>query len=176
MPPRHTLYNNAPLEFTEGAPLVCLGDVRRAAAIHKAFKDHDNAIETRVIDGRDMDREASLMRILNSVLGLPEYFGHNWDALDECLADREFEPRVPTVLVIHHAEGVLRQGSIAQRRIFAEIVNGISGGKSASNYANMPVAYPALWLVMAFSNQAGMDDFLAMAPDAVVCNDETGSV
>jgi hypothetical protein len=123
-----------------------------------------------------MDREASVMRTLNNVLGLPEYFGHNWDALEECLCDREFYPRVPTVLVIHHAEGLLRLGSLAEKRIFAEIVNSISEGKRGSNYANMPHPYPPLWLVMAFSKQAGMGAFLAMAPDAVVCDEEIGSV
>lgn len=129
------------------------------------------SVVARTVDGRDMEREQPLMQTLDRVLGFPEYFGSNWDALDECLADREFEPRTPTVIVIHGAEMVLQRAPKDNRRVFANILNRISGGKAASNYANIPDSFPSLWVVIAFSNQAAMEAFSRLTPDAIICHD-----
>ena len=49
-------------------------------------------------DTRD---EKTLLRDVGGALGLPEYYGENWDALDECLRDLEID--VLTVLVVEGA-------------------------------------------------------------------------
>ena len=36
---------------------------------------------------RGISAKDPLLRTLSQVLGVPEYFGGNWDALDECLSD-----------------------------------------------------------------------------------------
>ena len=43
--------------------------------------------------------EGELFAALAWALKLPDYFGHNWDALDECLRDRE----EPVTLVVRDA-------------------------------------------------------------------------
>jgi len=39
------------------------------------------------------------METLATELRLPEYFGRNWDALEECIRDLSWLPRGPVVLV-----------------------------------------------------------------------------
>ncbi len=41
------------------------------------------------------------------MLAFPEYFGHNWDALEECLADFEWLPAKGYILLITDAHAVL---------------------------------------------------------------------
>jgi RNAse (barnase) inhibitor barstar len=41
------------------------------------------------------------------VLEFPDYFGHNWDALEECLADLEWLPAKGYILLITEASHVL---------------------------------------------------------------------
>ena len=40
-----------------------------------------------ILDGRQLGDKASLLAALGQVLHFPDYYGGNWDALDECLAD-----------------------------------------------------------------------------------------
>ena len=40
-----------------------------------------------VLDGRQLGDKASLLAALGQALHFPDYYGGNWDALDECLAD-----------------------------------------------------------------------------------------
>ena len=48
-------------------------------------------------DIAELDDEASLHAMLARVLVLPDYYGHGWDALDECLRD---QAALPTHLVL----------------------------------------------------------------------------
>lgn len=58
------------------------------------------------LDGREMQTERELFRVFARELRFPGYFGHNWDALIDCLKD--FHPPWPhpndLVIVIEHAE------------------------------------------------------------------------
>lgn len=51
-------------------------------------------------------------------LELPDYFGHNWDALDECLRDRPGgKSGQPVVLVLHNALGSWREAAPLMARL-----------------------------------------------------------
>ena len=41
------------------------------------------------IDGRNIARKEQLLNAMATALDLPPHFGHNWDALEECLIDME---------------------------------------------------------------------------------------
>ena len=42
------------------------------------------------IEGKNISRKEQLLNHAATALRLPEDFGHNWDALEECLTDMEW--------------------------------------------------------------------------------------
>jgi hypothetical protein len=52
--------------------------------------------------------ERDLLAVLGRSLQFPEYFGNNWDALDECLADLSWLPAGGYVVCIYGAEQIWR--------------------------------------------------------------------
>jgi hypothetical protein len=54
-------------------------------------------------------------------LEFPDYFGHNWDALEECLADLEWLPAKGYILLITDAAHVLSDDE-AEYETFLEIL------------------------------------------------------
>jgi len=61
----------------------------------------------KVIKGPKCQTIAGLLTECARALDFPDYFGHNWDALEECLADLEWLPAKGYVLLITDAGGVL---------------------------------------------------------------------
>lgn len=61
----------------------------------------------RVINGKKCSTPAGLFTEFARALGFPDYFGHNWDAMEECLADLEWLPAKGYVLLITDAHAVL---------------------------------------------------------------------
>lgn len=57
----------------------------------------------RRLRGERMGTKAEVMNEFAAALQFPEYFGHNWDALDECLSDLEWLPAAGYVLEIQRA-------------------------------------------------------------------------
>lgn len=44
-----------------------------------------------------------LLSVLAAKLRFPSYFGHNWDALEECLRDLSWLGQQPRVVILHEA-------------------------------------------------------------------------
>ena len=66
------------------------------------FTDEAPAVDgydVAAIDGGDIADRDDLMEALASALGLPDYFGRNWDALDEVLRDPDVAIEARTVVV-----------------------------------------------------------------------------
>jgi RNAse (barnase) inhibitor barstar len=61
----------------------------------------------KVIKGRRCKTPANLFAEFAQALEFPDYFGHNWDAMEECLADLEWLPAKGYVLLITNAGDVL---------------------------------------------------------------------
>lgn len=61
----------------------------------------------RTIEGKKCRTTSSLFDEFARALSFPEYFGHNWDALEECLADFEWLPAKGYILFISDAHAVL---------------------------------------------------------------------
>ena len=56
-----------------------------------------------VLDGRLLGDKSSLLAALGQALNFPDYYGGNWDALDECLIDLSWHSG-PLRLLITHAD------------------------------------------------------------------------
>lgn len=106
-------------------------------------------------------QRAGTMITIAKVLGFPSYFGENWMAFDECIGDREFQPRVATALIMEDSFRVLRVTRGAMLRIFESIQD----GSAASNYAHMPeIEFPPLWVVLNFLRREHMGPALEKFP------------
>jgi len=68
-----------------------------------------NGFAIKTIHGTKCRTTGGLFAEFAHALSFPEYFGHNWDALEECLADLEWLPAKGYVLLLTEAEQVLRQ-------------------------------------------------------------------
>lgn len=64
-------------------------------------------LAVKIIKGRHCKTPATLFSEFARALEFPDYFGHNWDALEECLTDLEWLPAKGYVLLITEAAHVL---------------------------------------------------------------------
>ena len=93
------------VHFDSGVPaLELLGLAERGFAL----RDLDGA----AIAGRD-----DLLAALASALAFPDYFGGNWDALDEVLRDLGWLPADGYVLVVRDATALWREAPRAAGRL-----------------------------------------------------------
>ncbi len=61
----------------------------------------------RTIQGKKCGTPSGLFGEFARALDFPDYFGHNWDALEECLADLEWLPAKGYILLITDTQAVL---------------------------------------------------------------------
>lgn len=61
----------------------------------------------RVVQGKKCTTPAGVFNEFARALEFPDYFGHNWDALEECLADLEWLPARGYVVLITDAQSVI---------------------------------------------------------------------
>src|SRR6185312_9466718 len=61
----------------------------------------------RVIQGRHCSTAQAVFQEWSAALQFPYYFGHNWDAFDECITDLEWLPGTCYVLAVTQIDQVL---------------------------------------------------------------------
>ncbi len=72
-----------------------------------------------VVVPADMKDKAQLLVFLQRALALPDYFGQNWDALEECLLDFERLKREPVILV---NQDIPLHGKPEDQRLYLQIL------------------------------------------------------
>jgi hypothetical protein len=73
-------------------------------------------------------------------LSLPEYFGWNWDALDECLRDLHWLPKVQRVAIVHEALPLARSSN--GRRIYVQLLRGAVTAWKTGDEHELTVVFP----------------------------------
>jgi RNAse (barnase) inhibitor barstar len=72
------------------------------------------------IDGKNIARKEQLLNHVATALHFPKDFGHNWDALEECLTDMDWVDADGYVIYYEHIEGLQAAGD--QFDTFVEIL------------------------------------------------------
>jgi hypothetical protein len=80
----------------------------------------------RLVRGQKMHTLNDLFDEFAASFQFPCYFGENWSAFDECLADLEWLPASGYVLLVLNSAEVLREEPRDEFATFARIVNTIS--------------------------------------------------
>lgn len=103
----------------------------------------------KIIKGRHCKTPANLFAEFARTLEFPDYFGHNWDALEECLADLEWLPAKGYILLVTNAEGVLPEDE-EEYETFLEILRDAGeawGNGQAGMGARRATPFHALFVV-----------------------------
>jgi RNAse (barnase) inhibitor barstar len=59
------------------------------------------------VEGRNITRKEQLLNHVATALHFPKDFGHNWDALEECLTDMEWADADGYVIFYEHIDGLM---------------------------------------------------------------------
>lgn len=119
-------------------------------ALEAAVLPFRNRATVCLLPGTGMPDADGVFRTFQRELGLPDYFGGNWDALDECLSDLEAMPATALLLVLTDAGRVL-QHSPEELDFLAEI---LARTAEAWAEASQPEAPLALHIVLQDSREA----------------------
>ena len=119
MTPKHTLTLTAYLQSTK-APWTSLLMVTAGQRAESLVRPPIGLV-LKIIKGRHCKTPANLFAEFARALEFPDYFGHNWDALEECLADLEWLPAKGYILLITDAAHVLSDDE-AEYETFLEIL------------------------------------------------------
>ena len=119
MTPKHTLTLTAYLQSTKPpwtSLLMLTAGQRAESLVHPPAR-----LVLKIIKGRHCQTLATLFAEFARALAFPDYFGHNWDALEECLADLEWLPAKGYILLITDAGCVLPDDEV-EYETFLEIL------------------------------------------------------
>lgn len=70
---------------------------------------------------RTASSKEKLLGVLSQGLRFPNYFGWNWDALEECLQDLSWLPENAQIVIVHEA---LPFGTGENRQIYCDVLRG----------------------------------------------------
>jgi hypothetical protein len=86
----------------------------------------DTGFTVRVLNGARMRTKAQLLAEFASRLEFPEYFGHNWDALADCLGDLGWLRGFAYVFLVESADELLADEPPDLLRLFSELIGRVA--------------------------------------------------
>ena len=133
---------------------------------YKLRFDAGTKVAVRVLRGANMQRMEGFYDELAAVLQFPLYFGRNWAAMDECLADLEWLPADAYLLVFADASLVLKSAGDGDSEAFFNLLSRISG-EWAEGSANGLERKPTPFHVLLHVGVAEADDFSQRVEKAI---------
>jgi hypothetical protein len=103
-----------------------LQDILTQPALNGVYRLTASAGLVPVLDGRTLTDKRSLLAAVGHALDFPDYFGENWDALEECLGDLSWRAG-PVWLLIHHADVIPADLLATLLEIFSDAASYWSG-------------------------------------------------
>src|SRR5262249_6807368 len=73
------------------------------------------------LDGTNIRSKSDLLSMLSRIMCFPDYFGSNWDALEECLRDLAWVPARGYIIQFTHADDFIKT-SLSDFHDFVQIV------------------------------------------------------
>ena len=99
---------NAHPKMTSGLTL-CVGSTEEfCSVIYKLQYELQPRAVVRMLRGKNMTSSSALFNECAAALQFPCYFGNNWNAFDECIADLEWLPGDRYLIAIVDGRSVLR--------------------------------------------------------------------
>lgn len=74
-----------------------------AGLIDGALRNGYEVFRVNLADVRD---KQAMLAAIGKAMAFPEWFGHNWDALLDCLADLGWRPAEGYVVILEHCDGI----------------------------------------------------------------------
>jgi hypothetical protein len=104
-------------------PFVVPGDRRATSVV--AGRCEQDGLTVRVVRGRKMRTVRGLFDEFAAAFQFPYYFGENWAAFDECLADLDWlPPGAGYVVVISEPDEVLCESDVVDFPILVSVLQG----------------------------------------------------
>ena len=88
-----------------GLPGLCVTDAEEAATIRDAAVQSEQQVKP--VNLREASTSEEIINELGSALSFPDYFGRNWDAVDECLQDLSWIQGSEVVVFVLDADRLL---------------------------------------------------------------------
>jgi hypothetical protein len=118
--------------------LLFQAESKAAAAASNAWRQA--GLTTRTARGRKMRTVDALFDEMAAAMQFPQYFGENWPAFDECLADMDWLPMsVGIVVVVPEPDEVLADSPDIELGVFVRMV-----ASAAKTYAQ-PISRGESW-------------------------------
>lgn len=92
----------------ENQMLVIVSAERTIDALVSENMECNPDVSVRIIRGVRTQTVSTLLQEWAAALQFPYYFGHNWDAFEECINDLEWVPAAKHLVFVTRAENVLR--------------------------------------------------------------------
>jgi RNAse (barnase) inhibitor barstar len=126
-------------------PWTTLVVLRREQRPESAVKVPE-AFTRRIIRGTKCRSAAGLFAEMAQALEFPDYFGHNWDALEECLTDLEWLPGKGYVLCFTGAESILPDDE-EEFATFLEVISDAGEAWASGQAGRRPIPFHAVLTV-----------------------------
>lgn len=68
-----------------------------------------NSWEFFYVKGEEINDKVSFLETWSKAMNFPDYFGHNWDAFDDCLLDLEWCEPTPRIVIYNNPENFAHQ-------------------------------------------------------------------